>query len=83
MHKMCTAAFAGDLAAARAANRKLLRLHLDLFIEANPIPVKWAVAQMGLVGEGLRLPLTPLSDRYHQTVREAMSEAGIDVAISV
>jgi 4-hydroxy-tetrahydrodipicolinate synthase len=83
MHEMCAAAFVGDLAAARAANRKLLRLHLDLFIEANPIPVKWAVAQMGLVGGGLRLPLTPLSDRYHQTVREAMSEAGIDVAISV
>jgi 4-hydroxy-tetrahydrodipicolinate synthase len=83
MHEMCAAAFAGDLTAARAANRKLLRLHLDLFIEANPIPVKWAVAQMGLIGEGLRLPLTPLSDRYHQTVREAMSEAGIDVAISV
>ena len=83
MHEMCTAAFAGNLVAARAANRKLLRLHLDLFIEANPIPVKWAVAQMGLIGEGLRLPLTPLSRRYHQTVREAMSEAGIDATISV
>lgn len=83
MHEMCTAAFAGNLAAARVANRKLLRLHLDLFIEANPIPVKWAVAQMGLIGEGLRLPLTPLSRRYHQTVREAMSEAGIDATISV
>jgi 4-hydroxy-tetrahydrodipicolinate synthase len=83
MREMCTAAFAGNLAAARAANRKLLRLHLDLFIEANPIPVKWAVAQMGLIGEGLRLPLTPLSNRYHQTIRGAMSEAGIHATISV
>ncbi|HKX52337.1 MAG TPA: 4-hydroxy-tetrahydrodipicolinate synthase [Nitrosospira sp.] len=83
MHEMCAAAFAGNLVAARAANRKLLRLHLDLFIEANPIPVKWAVGQMGLIGEGLRLPLTPLSHRYHQTIRGAMSEAGIDVAVSV
>lgn len=79
MHDMCAAAFAGDLAAARAANGKLSRLHVDLFVEANPIPVKWAVAQMGLIGADLRLPLTPLSDRYHQTVREAMGEAGIAV----
>src|SRR5688500_16009274 len=79
MHEMCVAAFAGDLAAARAANSKLRSLHQDLFIEANPIPVKWAVAQMGLIGAGLRLPLTPLSDHYHQIVREAMSKAGIAV----
>ncbi|SFN40227.1 4-hydroxy-tetrahydrodipicolinate synthase [Nitrosospira briensis] len=79
MHDMCAAAFAGDLAAARTANGKLSRLHVDLFVEANPIPVKWAVAQMGLIGADLRLPLTPLSDRYHQTVREAMGKAGIAV----
>lgn len=79
MHEMCIAAFAGDLAAARSANAKLLRLHQDLFIEANPIPVKWAVAQMGLIGSGLRLPLTPLSDQYHQIVREAMDQAGIAI----
>ena len=77
MHEMCVAAFTGDLTAARAANNKLLGLHLDLFIEANPIPVKWALAQMGLIGPSLRLPLTPLSAQYHQVVREAMRQAGI------
>lgn len=79
MHEICIAAFAGDLAAARAANAKLLRLHQDLFIEANPIPVKWAVAQMGLIGSGLRLPLTQLSDQYHPIVREAMDQAGVAI----
>lgn len=58
-------------------NNKLLRLHVDLFVEANPIPVKWAVAQMGLIGSGIRLPLTPLSDQYHQLIREAMQSANI------
>ncbi len=77
MHEMCIAAFGGDLAAARAANGKLMGLHSDLFVEANPIPVKWAVAQMGLIRPGLRLPLTQLSDQYHQIVREAMCQAGI------
>ncbi len=80
MHEMCVAAFAGDLTAARAANNKLLGLHLHLFIEANPIPVKWALAQMGLIGPSLRLPLTPLSAQYHQVVREAMRQAGIRAA---
>lgn len=80
MQEMCAAAFAGDLTAARAANNKLLGLHLDLFIEANPIPVKWALAQMGLIGPSLRLPLTPLSAQYHQVVREAMHQAGIHTA---
>ena len=77
MHEMCIAAFAGDLAAARAANGKLTRLHSDLFVEANPIPVKWAVAEMGLIRPGLRLPLTQLSDQYHRIVRAAMDQAGI------
>jgi 4-hydroxy-tetrahydrodipicolinate synthase len=79
MHEMCVAAFAGNLSAARLANSKLLRLHLDLFVEANPIPVKWAISQMGLTGATLRLPLTPLSDQYHQVVREAMDKAGITI----
>lgn len=77
MHDMCAAAFAGDLDTARALNNKLLRLHIDLFVEANPIPVKWAVAQMGLIGHGIRLPLTPLSGQYHQLLREAMQSANI------
>ena len=77
MHEMCIAAFSGDLNTARALNNKLLRLHIDLFVEANPIPVKWAVAQMGLIGCGIRLPLTPLSNQYHQFIREAMQFANI------
>ena len=77
MHDMCVAAFTGDLNTARALNNKLLRLHLDLFVEANPIPVKWAVEQMGLIGPGIRLPLTPLSSQYHQLIREAMQSANI------
>ena len=74
---MCVAAFSGDLKTARALNNKLLRLHVDLFVEANPIPVKWAVEQMGLIGPGIRLPLTALSSQYHQLVREAMQFANI------
>ena len=67
----------GYLAAARAVNAKLLSLHQDLFVEANPIPVKWAVSQMGLIGPGLRLPLTQLSDKHHHTVLEAMRDAEV------
>lgn len=77
MHAMCAAALAGDLANARALHFKLLPLHMKLFVEANPIPVKWAVAQMGLIGMGIRLPLTPLSPQFHDVVREAMRAAGI------
>ena len=79
MHDMCSAAAAGDLKTARALNNVLLNLHTDLFVEANPIPVKWAVAQMGLIGAGIRLPLTPLSEQYHQRVREAMRHAQIHI----
>lgn len=77
MHEMCVAAFSGDLNTAREINSKLLRLHIDLFVEANPIPVKWAVEQMGLIGRGIRLPLTPLSEKYHQLVRQAMKSASV------
>lgn len=77
MHEMCAAAFAGDLVTARAINNKLLKLHVDLFIEANPIPVKWAVTQMGLIDSGIRLPLTPLSSQSHQLVKDAMIQAGV------
>jgi 4-hydroxy-tetrahydrodipicolinate synthase len=58
-------------------NNQLLRLHADLFVEANPIPVKWAVAQMGLIEHGIRLPLTRLSGQYHPLVKEAMDLAQI------
>jgi 4-hydroxy-tetrahydrodipicolinate synthase len=77
MHEMCSAALAGDLQKAREANFKLLGLHTRLFVEANPIPVKWAAAQMGLIGMGIRLPLTPLSQQFHDVVREAMRQADI------
>lgn len=79
MHKMCAAAFAGELATAREINFKLLGLHTKLFVEANPIPVKWAAAQMGLIGPGIRLPLTPLSASHHETLRQAMKQAGIEI----
>ena len=77
MHEMCAAALAGDRARAEALNRKLEALHRDLFVEANPIPVKWALAEMGLIPPGLRLPLTPLSPQYHDRVRAALRQAGV------
>lgn len=77
MHRMCEAAFAGNLAQGREINNKLLPLHSKLFVEANPIPVKWACAEMGLMSGGLRLPLTPLSAAHHETLREAMRHAGL------
>lgn len=79
MHEMCIAALKPDPARARDANNRLLGLHRNLFLEANPIPVKWAVCQMKLIEHGIRLPLTPLSDSYHEPVRAAMREAGINV----
>jgi 4-hydroxy-tetrahydrodipicolinate synthase len=75
MHQMCEAAFAGNLAEGRELNNLLLPLHSKLFVEANPIPVKWACAELGLIGHGLRLPLTPLSSAYHDTLRAAMRHA--------
>jgi len=75
MHDMCVAAFAGNLARACELNNALLPLHSKLFIEANPIPVKWACAELGLIPSGLRLPLTPLSSGLHDTLRDAMRHA--------
>jgi 4-hydroxy-tetrahydrodipicolinate synthase len=77
MHEMCAAALAGDIRKAREVNDRLLGLHRHLFCEANPIPVKWAAQQMGLIKGGIRLPLTPLSAAYHDLVREAMRQAAI------
>jgi len=79
MHQMCAAALVGDVKTAREINFRLLQLHQRLFVEANPIPVKWALAEMGMIELGLRLPMTPLSDKFHQTVREALHEAGIQI----
>lgn len=77
MHEMCAAALAGNLARARELNNKLLPLHGKLFVEANPIPVKWACAELGLISPALRLPLTPLSAGLHDTVRDAMRHADL------
>jgi 4-hydroxy-tetrahydrodipicolinate synthase len=77
MHELCAAALADDVKKARELNFKLLPLHMKLFVEANPIPVKWSVAQMGLIGMGVRLPLTPLSQQFHEVVREAMRQADV------
>ena len=74
--EMCGAVLAGDVAGARARNDRLLPLHRRLFVEANPIPVKWALAAMGLIANELRLPLVPLSPQHHETVRAALREAG-------
>ncbi len=79
MQEMCAAALSGDIARARAANNRLLGLHTKLFVEGNPVPVKWALVQMGLIAPGIRLPLVPLSANFHETVRVAMREAGIQL----
>jgi 4-hydroxy-tetrahydrodipicolinate synthase len=77
MHEMCAAAISGNAGGAREVNAKLLGLHRQLFCEANPIPVKWAVQQLGRIAGGIRLPLTPLSTGFHEQVREAMRQAGV------
>ena len=77
MARMCAAALAGDWPAALAINRQLLALHLKLFVEANPIPVKWALEQMGRIGPGIRLPMTPLSPSLQDTVRAALKASGV------
>jgi 4-hydroxy-tetrahydrodipicolinate synthase len=79
MHAMIFSGLAGDVKVAREINAQLLGLHKQLFCEANPIPVKWACARMGLVKDALRLPLTILSPEFHERVFSAMREAGINV----
>jgi 4-hydroxy-tetrahydrodipicolinate synthase len=76
MHEMCAAALSGEYDRAAAINDKLMPLHQKLFLESNPIPVKWALYEMGLIPAGIRLPLTPLSDAHHDTLRQAMKSAG-------
>lgn len=77
MHEMCAAALAGDRAEAERIDARLAALHKALFVETNPIPVKWALQQMGLIGPGIRLPMTPLSEQHHETVRQALKLAEI------
>lgn len=77
VHDLCAAALSGNHALAAQINEKLMPLHLAMFVEANPIPVKWAVSRLGLIGPGIRLPLTPLSERLEDDVLAAMKAAGI------
>jgi 4-hydroxy-tetrahydrodipicolinate synthase len=77
MHEMCKLGLDRKENEARAINERLMGLHKNLFIEANPIPVKWALNEMGLIKGGIRLPLTPLSATHHETVRQAMRLAGV------
>lgn len=77
MHDLCQAALAGDAATARQINHRLKPLHSALFLEGNPIPVKWAAHHLGLMGAAIRLPLTPLAEAHQAQVREAMQTAGI------
>lgn len=77
MRALCDAGRAGDRVAAERIDAPLRALHRDLFIESNPIPVKWVAEQMGLCGPGIRLPLTTLAAEYHATLRAAMAAAGI------
>ena len=77
MHQMCGAALVGDVKKARDINLKLLMLHQRLFVETSPAPVKWAMAEMGLIENGLRLPMIPMADKNQAAVREALHEAGI------
>ena len=77
MHDMCAAALAGRREEALEIDAQLAPLHKALFLEANPIPVKWAVARLGLMRGGIRLPLTPLAEEYHEEVTHALEHAGV------
>jgi len=77
MHQLCVVAMNGKVAEAVEINNQLLPLHNKLFIEPNPVPVKWALMQMGMIPSGIRLPLVPLATEYHDTVRAALRESGV------
>ena len=77
MHEMCAAAVAGDTDNATVLNNQLADLHAAMFFQSNPIPAKWAVCQQGLIGPGIRLPLIPLAEQYHDDVRAALQMADV------
>ncbi len=77
MHDLCAAALAGDMATAEAINERLSSLHQAMFSEPNPVPVKWAVEQLGMAGAGIRLPMTRLTEQRQEMVRQAMADAGL------
>jgi 4-hydroxy-tetrahydrodipicolinate synthase len=80
MADMVAAALRGDRAGATQIDQRLVALHRNLFVESNPIPVKWAVARMGLMGGTLRLPLTELSEEFHAVVNESLFAAGVTIS---
>ena len=80
MRELCATALSGEHEQSQEIDDRLQPLHSDLFVEANPIPAKWAVFAMGLIEAGIRLPLTWLSEDAQPTVRDAMSSAGVDCA---
>ncbi len=77
MSEICAAALAGNATLAEELNNKVANLHNILFCESNPIPVKWALHEMGMIGTGIRLPLTPLAEQYRTPLREALQAAGV------
>lgn len=77
MHQMCAAALSGDRQLAQSFEDKVVDLHETLFLESNPIPVKWALAEMGKIGPVMRLPMTPFSSQYHQPLRAALQKSGV------
>jgi 4-hydroxy-tetrahydrodipicolinate synthase len=81
MHELCVAAMAGDATTAARIDAPLAALHRDLFCESNPIPVKWGLHAMGLIGTGIRLPLTWLSSAGETKMRAALRAAGIEPVI--
>lgn len=82
MSAMCALALAGDADAAGSADDRLALLHKNLFLEANPVPVKWALQKMGMIGSGIRLPMVELDARYHIQVNEALQRAGISLSVA-
>lgn len=80
MAAMCKAALSGNVAEAERINQDLLGLHKELFVESNPIPVKWALQRMGKIPAGIRLPMTPLDDKFHTAVEAALKQAGIELS---
>ena len=77
MSEVCAVAIAKDEQQAKTLNNKIANLHNILFCESNPIPVKWALHEMGLIDIGIRLPLTPLAEQYREPLRNALKDAGI------
>jgi 4-hydroxy-tetrahydrodipicolinate synthase len=77
MHELCAAAMSGDVAKAIEINNRLIPLHQKLFVEPNPVPVKWALQQMGRIESGIRLPLVGLASEFHTTVRDALRQSGV------